>query len=297
MPDLPEVIEKTVPAVVRIETSFGYGSGFVFDERGWIVTNKHVVRNEREVEVYFRDDMKNPIVGTVIGGTALVDLAVIRIDAKRELTSISLTDSSQVKRGENVVALGFPLGNISDVMIASRGIASSAPIENPDIRGVRYIVNDTATNPGHSGGPLINSIGEVVGVNTEREEKTLKGIIVQNYNYAITANTVQEWLPKLMGGYFLDSYTFKLLRRDKYQISYCVKENSKVSFDIDASLPLDFWLVSPSGTPVSTGSKVKNVADEITASVAGQYKLIFENRSLKTADVECYVHVDPNPKP
>jgi S1-C subfamily serine protease len=171
------VYRKVLPAVVNITSRAvaydffygpvpqeGQGSGFIIDTQGHILTNFHVIAEARTVEVTLSSRKKYR--ATVIGTDPSHDLAVIKIDAKGELTPAVLGDSKGLIVGQKVYAIGNPFG-LAGTM--TRGIISSLrPIKSYDGTPIdEAIQTDAAINPGNSGGPLLNSRGEVIGINSQ----------------------------------------------------------------------------------------------------------------------------------
>ncbi len=139
------------------------GSGVVIDERGYIVTNNHVVGGRELVTVTLWDDRQYP--ATVVGVDPKSDLAVIRIDAP-DLQPLRFGDSDQVEVGDWVLAVGAPFGlsqTVTHGIVSAKGRTRVAGI---NITYQDFIQTDAAVNPGNSGGPLLNLRGEIVGINT-----------------------------------------------------------------------------------------------------------------------------------
>ena len=147
----------------KYETS-QIGSGVIVDNRGYIITNNHVIQGANEIRVSLDDDRE--FIGKVIGGDALSDIAVVKIDAP-DLQPALLGDSDKIEVGEEVVAIGSPFGIsqtvTSGIISAKRDSIGGAKITG-DYPG--FIQTDAAINPGNSGGPLALFSGEVIGINS-----------------------------------------------------------------------------------------------------------------------------------
>ncbi|MEM2123423.1 MAG: trypsin-like peptidase domain-containing protein [Candidatus Bathyarchaeia archaeon] len=207
-PDIPSQIYKLIePSVVKVTVrswtglglvSYGEGSGFVYDGAGHIVTNHHVVSGADAIEVTFLDG--TTLKAALVGSDPYSDLAVIRIETRKTLIPVALGDSSKLYVGETVLAVGNPFG-LSGSM--TKGIVSQLgrtlqTSGNYLIVGVIQV--DAAINPGNSGGPLLNLMGEVVGVNTAIASMTgeFAGI-----GFAIPSNLVKKVVPALISqGYY-----------------------------------------------------------------------------------------------
>jgi serine protease Do len=145
----------------RMMPSRGVGSGFIVSPDGYIVTNAHVVDGASEVTVRLTD--RREFTAKVIGADKRTDIALIKIDGK-SLPALDLSAPPPVKRGEWVIAIGSPFGFENSV---SAGIVSGVHRALPGGQMTPFIQTDVAVNPGNSGGPLLNSAGQVVGVNSQ----------------------------------------------------------------------------------------------------------------------------------
>ena len=173
---LEEIVETTSPSVVQIQAGVSSGSGFIISEDGLIVTNAHVVGNEREVNVWLSTGRS--FNAEVMGLDSDADLAVVKIDGDEQFDALSLGNTEDIRLGAEVIALGFPLAEIGDDLTVTRGILSSTRT----LDGVDFLQTDAAINQGNSGGPLINSQGEVIGVSTFK----VSGFDVDNIGFAVS---------------------------------------------------------------------------------------------------------------
>jgi S1-C subfamily serine protease len=176
------------------ENQTALGSGFVYDENGHIVTNNHVVANARIVDITFIDG--NRYTANVTGRDVYSDLAVLKIVenfTQGELApALTLGNSSELKVGDQVVAIGNPFGLEGSI---TTGIVSQTgrllPLEETGFSVPDAIQTDALINPGNSGGPLLNMKAEVIGVNTA-------GIFPGNIGFAVPSNAVQRIVPVLI---------------------------------------------------------------------------------------------------
>lgn len=163
-------VRKTLPSVVEITTSSGLGSGVILDTHGNIVTNAHVVGNATTFEVGFAGTAKT-YPAKLVGVFAPDDLAVIRITAPPRLQPATFGDSSAVRTGDIVMAVGNPLGlssSVTEGIVSALGRTVDEPQDagSPGATIPDAIQTSAAINPGNSGGALVSLSGEVVGIPT-----------------------------------------------------------------------------------------------------------------------------------
>ena len=142
------------------------GSGFIISRDGYVITNNHVVENADEIIVGLKD--RRELVAELVGTDKRSDIALLKIDAK-DLPTLKLGDSSKLKAGEWVLAIGSPFGFNHSV---TAGIVSAMGRSLPNENYIPFIQTDVAINPGNSGGPLFNLDGEVIGVNSQIFSRT-----------------------------------------------------------------------------------------------------------------------------
>jgi S1-C subfamily serine protease len=242
-------VSRVAPAVVNIEIQqrtkgrphevAGSGSGFMIAPDGFILTNSHVVHHATRIVVNLSDGREYP--AQLIGDDPETDLAVIRIDAS-QLTHVRLADSESLRVGQIAIAIGNPLGfqaSVTAGVISALGRSmysqSGRLIDN-------IIQTDAALNPGNSGGPLVNSAGEVIGVNTAMIRPA------QGICFAIASNTA-----KLVAGW--------LIRDGRIRRSYIGVAGQIV--------PLHRRVIRFYNLPLETGVLVASVEKDSPAQRAG----------------------------
>jgi S1-C subfamily serine protease len=202
------VTERVGPAVVRVETGAtapggrgrgGLGSGIVISPDGLVLTNSHVVGSSRQIRL---QDIEGIVTeARVLGVDPDTDLALLRADGARDLRYALLGNSRNLRRGQLVVAIGNPLGFESTV---TAGVVSALgrSIRSVSGRTIEDVIQtDAALNPGNSGGPLVSSAGEVIGINTA----IISG--AQGICFAVASNTAQFVLSEIIRhGYVRRAY-------------------------------------------------------------------------------------------
>jgi len=199
---LIEIFEKSESGVVRVNVqrseivngASGLGSGFVFDKKGHVITNAHVVDGAKKVVVTFLDGRSYN--AEIIGTDEFTDLAVIKVNADLILLHpLALGDSSNLKVGEPIAAIGNPFGlsgSMTSGIISQLGrlLPSGSGYSIPDV-----IQTDAAINPGNSGGPLLNMRSEIVGINTAIQSTTGE---FTGVGFAIPSQTIAKIVPILI---------------------------------------------------------------------------------------------------
>ena len=205
LPELYELVEKSIVEVTKTlppanplgpdqENSTSLGTGFIYNDTGYIVTNNHVVENAKVLDITFLNGDR--YTANITGTDPFSDLAVIKIN--ENVTNLPkpliLGNSSKLKIGDQVVAIGHPFGLESSM---TTGIISQIgrllSIDEKGFSIPNAIQTDALINPGNSGGPLLNMKGEVIGINTA-------GIFPGNIGLAVPSNTVSRIIPVLMEG-------------------------------------------------------------------------------------------------
>ena len=257
------VVNRVAPSVVNIRLGEGGGrpgggSGFIIASDGFILTNNHVVQGAAEVEVALADG--RTCRAKVIGRDAETDLAVIRIDAP-ELYAVRFANSATIRVGQVAVAVGSPYGFQQSV---TAGIVSALgrTMRSESGRLMDDIIQtDAALNPGNSGGPLLNSAGEVIGVNT--------AIILpaQGICFAIASNTA----------HFVAGWLIRDGRIRRSSLGFAGQ-----------NVPLHPRVVSFHKLPVKTGVQVTEISGGSPAAVAGLKKgdiiVGFKGQPIATID-------------
>jgi 2-alkenal reductase len=256
---LVNLYEQVSPGVVaiRVLTQDGeaLGSGFVYDTKGHILTNYHVVEGETEVEVDFPSGLK--VRGNITGTDLDSDLAVILINVPAsELHPLTLGDSNQVKVGQTVVAIGNPFGlsgTMTNGIVSAVGRTLQSMHESPS--GGNYtagdiIQTDTAINPGNSGGPLINLNGEVIGINRA----------IRTENFSTSGEPVNSGIGFAVPINIIKKVTPFLIEKGKYDYPYLgISSTAEISLLVQEAL----------GLPRSTGAYVSEITPGSPADKAG----------------------------
>ncbi|HXF84402.1 MAG TPA: trypsin-like peptidase domain-containing protein [Anaerolineales bacterium] len=285
---LPALYQRVLPGVVSIRTDIGEGSGFVYDDKGHIITNHHVIEGASTVEVSFASGFK--VYGTVIGSDPDADIAVVKVDAPaEELHPLPLGDSDTLQVGQPVVAVGNPFGlrgTMTYGIISGLGRTQPAhadPSGGGFFSTADIIQTDAAINPGNSGGPLFNMNGEVIGVN--------QSIRTNNFNLE-TGNAVNSGVGFSISINLVKRIVPVLIRDGKYEYPYLgISSSSDLSLEEIEALGLETYQgayvisVVPDGPADKAGIKAGETPTSIPGLNAGGDLIIaFDGKPVKTFD-------------
>jgi S1-C subfamily serine protease len=264
-----EAVERVMPSVVNIATKstvpvqniwgqqklndyYNLGSGVVFDENGYLLTNDHVVRGADQIQVRFGTGTED-YEATVVASDAKMDVALLKLKPRRpdeKFRAIRLAREDDLLLGETVLALGNPVGLGGSV---TRGILSSksrmAPREGQQPTYQNWLQTDAPINPGNSGGPLVNLRGELIGINVRVVNETATGEPVRGISFAIPIRLVEEALADIFPTEFVKS-------------SYWFGARVKVG-----SYPLAVTGVQPDSPAGHAGIKVGDVILQVNGKV------------------------------
>ena len=227
-------VEQIGPSVAHLESRSGTGSGFVFTPDGFMLTNSHVVERADRIRATFADG--STCTARVVGTDPDTDLAVLRLDSA-PLVAATLGDSSRLRVGQLAIAIGNPFGFASTV---TSGVVSALgrTMRSQSGRLIDAVIQtDAALNPGNSGGPLVNSRGIVVGINTA----VIAG--AQGICFAVPVNTAHIVIPQLIGegrvrrGWLgISGQTIQLSRR-RVQLNHLTAPRAVLITEVSAASP------------------------------------------------------------
>ena len=255
---------RRVPGRSR-EVEQNIGSGFVITADGLIITNKHVVDAEDATYTVLLGDETTYTVEKIYRDP-LNDLAILKINPKTSLTPLTLGSSDQLKLGQTTIAIGTPLGEFTNTVTTGiisglgRGITAGSPFEGYVERLDNVIQTDAAISPGNSGGPLLNSSGHVIGVNTAVSSEG------SNIGFAIPVNIVKALIREFdgRGGSFERPYLgvrYQMLDR-KTAIANELVEGAYVTEVIEGSPAEDAGVVVEDVITKVDGKKVDGTDDQ-----------------------------------
>jgi len=304
------IAEKASPSIVGIRVTFksadfffgeqqgkGEGSGIIIKNDGYIMTNYHVVQDavgrdgkvSGKIEVFLPNQKDKPYEAQLIGGDSKTDLAVIKINASN-LPAAELGNSDELKVGELAVAIGNPggleyMGSVTVGVIS--GLNRTIPIE--DNKQLKLIQTDAAINPGNSGGALVNSQGQIIGVNTAK----IGAQGFEGLGFAIPINKAKEITDSLISsGYvkgrplldiFVDpSFNEETAKRYEVPVGVLVADVSPLSNAYKAGIQKGDIITKLDGQPVKNKSELDELKNK--------------HKPGETVEVEIYRHSDNSTK-
>ncbi len=305
--DFTEAAEKTVNSVVHVinktvarapmsmsdvwagrvpyREAIGTGSGVIITPDGYIITNNHVIDNSNHLQVTLNNNKS--YIATLIGADAESDIALIKIDTDEDLPFVPFGDSNNAKIGEWVLAVGNPF-NLTSTVTAGIISAKGRDLEAGDEKRQSFIQTDAAVNPGNSGGALVNTRGELIGINTAIKSQT--GSYV-GYSFAVPSNNARKIIEDFMEFGFVqkgmlgisgadlnstNSKEFGLSSRDGIYVAGIVEDSGADKSELrvgDVITKLD-GLVIKKFTELDGYIKTKNPGDIVTAEVIRDNELI-----------------------
>jgi S1-C subfamily serine protease len=272
-------VNRVSPAVVQIvsfdaDGNSSVGSGIIYDARGWILTNRHVVEGSKTITVRLDDDRR--LGGSTYGLDTLTDLAIVKIDPVADLTVAPIGDSAKVEVGQLAIAIGSPLGlpypnsvTTGIVSALGRDIAVSANATSTAPTNLHSLIQtDAAINPGNSGGPLIDGTGHVVGVTTA-EASTAQGI-----GFAIPIDVAKPIMQQALAGEKLSrpfiGVAYEMIDRG-------IKEQYKLALDEGA------WVHAEDATGTSVEAVVAGSAGAQAGIKTGDIITMVEGQAIDQA--------------
>ncbi|HUZ46634.1 MAG TPA: Do family serine endopeptidase [Terriglobia bacterium] len=272
------------------------GSGIILDPKGYVLTNYHVIMQSHSdkpvdrIEVYLQGDSATKYRARVVGTDKWTDLAVIKIDAGRPLRAAHFGDSSAVRVGDWVLAVGSPFGLDSTV---TAGIISAKGRDiQPGMEGQfkRFIQTDAAINPGNSGGPLVNLAGQVIGINTAiaTNQGSNDGIgfaipsdtALKVYNAIVTTGEVSRGA---IGVTFLSQNNPALLRSFGADHGVVVNSVERGSPADRAGLKMGDVILAINGRPIHSGDELVQLVSNCKIGSELKMELLRNGKSLSTS--------------
>ena len=301
-----EIYAANLGAVVGVNGSvttnvFGYtvknavsGSGFVISSNAttsYILTNYHVIDGVSDIKVFFADG--NSYDATLVGGEQENDIAVLRIDAGN-LQTVTLGDSDALNVGQEVYAIGNPLGELTFTFTGGYVSAKDRSVTMSDGTVMNMLQTDTAINNGNSGGPLFNEYGQVIGiVSAKLSSSSSSEATVEGLGFAIPINDVRDMITSIIeNGYVTGKPSMGILLDDVPQAAqqYGVPAGAEVLAILDGSgadnggLQVGDIITAVNGTEVSGSSDLQSAVSEFSAGDTVTLS-IYRNGETTTVDV------------
>jgi len=286
-----DVYRQVSPAVVSITTQVlrrnfffeavpaeGAGSGFVLDKEGHILTNYHVIQGARQIEVTFLDETTVP--AQVIGADPGNDISVLQVDVSPDLLQpVEFGQSANLQVGQRAIAIGNPFGQFGGTLTTGVISALGRTMQSPDGREVSGIIQtDAAINRGNSGGPLLDSAGRLIGINTAIFSPSGTNVGV---GFAVPVDTIQRVLPDLL--------TLGRYRHPWLGIRYAYRLTSSLADALNLPVKQGLLLVELSESGPLTQQGVRGAQQE---TVLGNQRLFIGGDILTAVDGEPVISIE-----
>lgn len=290
-----EIAKKVSPSVVAISTSAsattksgwqttpteGVGTGIIFSEDGYVLTNYHVIGGAQNIKVMLSDGKE--VSAKVVNYDAAADVAVIKLAENTKVPGVAqFGDSDALEVGESVVAIGNPLGK-EFIGSVTAGVVSAVNrqinVENKDLK---FIQTDAAINPGNSGGPLVNSKGQVIGINTAK----IRQEGVEGLGFSIPINSVNPKMeslvkPILKIGISAKDITEEISKQYNIPVGIYVSEIQKSSAAEKAGIMPGDIIVQFDGQKVKTVEELNKLKGTHKASDVVKVELVRNSKTIK----------------
>ena len=293
---IPEIVKKVSPAVVAISTQsasgnsgFGWqtapqegmGTGIIFNEEGYVLTNYHVISGAQNIKVILSDGKE--VSAKVVNYDAAADVAVVKLAENTKVPGVAeFGDSDMLEVGESVVAIGNPLGK-EFLGSVTAGVVSAinrqVSIESKDLK---FIQTDAAINPGNSGGPLVNSRGQVIGINTAK----IGEAGVEGLGFAIPINTVNPKMenlvkPILKIGISCRDITEDLSKEYNIPVGVYISQIQEFSAAEKAGIMPGDIITQFGGQKVKTVEEINKIKGTHKAGDVVKIELVRNNKTIK----------------
>lgn len=254
----------------------GSGSGIIFKEDGYIVTNQHVIDGASEISVILNTGEE--FSATLVGQDTQTDLAVLKIDpGDTKLTAATLGDSTTVQVGETAVAIGNPLGQEFSGSVTAGIISAVNRTMTIDNRTYNLLQTDAAINSGNSGGALINQYGEVIGINSVKLSTTG----VEGMGFAIAISEAKPIIDDLMSTGYVTGRPLVGISIKDTGYGLFIAAVSEGSGAEEAGLKVNDMILEVDGQKVSTADEVNEIRDQKKAGDYLTFKILRDGETME----------------
>ncbi len=253
----------------------GSGSGIIISTDGYIVTNQHVIEGASEISVILNTG--DEITAKLVGQDTKTDLAVLKIDTDKQLTSAVLGDSTQTQVGELAVAIGNPMGQEFSGSVTAGIISAVNRTMNIDNRTYNLLQTDAAINSGNSGGALINQYGEVIGINSVKLSTTG----VEGMGFAIAISEAKPIIDDLMASGYVTGRPLVGIGIKDTGYGLFIGSVSEGSGAAEAGLKVNDMILEVDGQKVSSTEEVNEIRDKKKAGDYLTFKILRDGETME----------------